>query len=54
MCLRFLDGVDADEDEAPKWCVRGATGGDEKAIQMLAIMRRCDFCGTGVSCATAA
>ena len=46
MCYATGTGMDADTVQAALWCQRAATGGSEQAIENLATIRRCDFCGT--------
>jgi TPR repeat protein len=46
ICYMTGDGVEADTVQAALWCQRAATGGWEQAIEMLSIIRTCNFCGT--------
>jgi len=46
LCYKVGDGVEADTVQAAMWCQRAADGGDAKAIEMLPLIRTCDFCGT--------
>jgi len=46
VCYREGDGVEADTVQAALWCQKAARSGDAQAIQLLPIIRRCDFCGT--------
>jgi hypothetical protein len=45
-CYMTGDGVEADTVLAALWCQRAADGGDVDAIEMLPIIRTCNFCGT--------
>jgi hypothetical protein len=45
-CYSTGDGVDVDLKQATKWSSRAAAGGYADAIQMLEVLRTCDFCGT--------
>jgi len=38
--------LEADTAQAAMWCQLAADGGDECAIEMLPVIRTCDFCGT--------
>ena len=44
-CFWEGNGVEPDTVQAALWCQRAADGGDARAIQMLPIIRTCDFCG---------
>jgi TPR repeat protein len=39
-------GVDADTVQAALWCQSAADGGDAGAIELLARIRKCDYCGS--------
>jgi TPR repeat protein len=45
-CYATGNGVEADTVQAAWWCQRAAKAGDVVAIQNLAIIRKCDFCGS--------
>ena len=44
----YLDGigVEADTVQAALWCRKAVTSVDQQAIELLALIRECDFCGT--------
>jgi len=46
ICYMEGNGVEADTVQATLWCRQAATSGDAQAIQLLAVIRECDFCGT--------
>jgi TPR repeat protein len=46
ICYMEGNGVEADTVQAALWCQRAATGGNDQAVKLLPIIRRCDFCGT--------
>ena len=46
ICYMDGDGVEADTVQAALWCRKAVTSGDVHAIELLAIIRRCSFCGT--------
>ena len=46
MCYVTGNGVEADTVQAAWWCQQAVTGGDARAIELLPIIRKCDFCGT--------
>jgi len=46
MCNMEGEGVEADTVQASLWCQLAADGGDAWAIQMLPMIRTCNFCGT--------
>ena len=46
ICYMEGDGVEADTVQAALWCQKAVTSGSEQAIDLLPIIRRCDFCGT--------
>jgi len=46
VCYMEGNGVEADTVQAALWCQRAADGGDAHAIELLALIRTCDFCGT--------
>ena len=46
VCYMEGRGVEADTVQAALWCQSAARGGNEEAIELLPIIRRCDFCGT--------
>jgi len=46
LCYMDGNGVEADTVQAALWCQKAVTSGDEQAIELLAIIRECDFCGT--------
>ena len=45
-CYMEGNGVEADTVQAALWCRKATLSGSEHAIWNLAIIRRCDFCGT--------
>jgi len=45
-CYMEGDGVEADTVQAALWCQKAAASGDAQAIELLPIIRECDFCGT--------
>jgi TPR repeat protein len=46
VCYRIGHGVEADTVKAALWCQSAATGGYAEAIEMLAVIRTCDFCSS--------
>ena len=46
LCYKDGVGVEADTVQAALWCQRAADSGYAIAIEMLPIIRTCDFCGT--------
>jgi len=46
LCYRDGEGVEVDTVQAALWCQRAAEGGVAEAIENLAIIRTCNFCGT--------
>ncbi len=46
ICYMEGNGVEADTVQAALWCQQAATSGDASAGELLAVIRRCDFCGT--------
>jgi TPR repeat protein len=46
ICYANGDGLEADTVQAALWCQRAAAGGNQQAILMLPIIRKCNFCGT--------
>ena len=44
-CYMEGNGVAADTVQAALWCQSAAKGGDVRAIELLPIIRKCDFCG---------
>jgi len=46
LCYLKGGGVEANTVQAAVWCQRAADGGEAQAIQLLPVIRTCDFCGT--------
>ena len=46
MCYQTGEGVETDTVMAAAWCQRAAQAGDAVDIENLAIIRKCDFCGS--------
>jgi len=46
ICYMEGNGVDADTVQAALWCQQAATSGNELAIRLLPVIRKCSSCGT--------
>jgi hypothetical protein len=46
VCYMEGNGVEADTVQAALWCQQAVKSGSEQAIELLPLIRRCDFCGT--------
>jgi hypothetical protein len=46
LCYKEGIGVEADTVQAALWCQRAADGGDAAAVEMLPLIRTCDFCSS--------
>jgi len=46
MCYMEGHGVEADTVQAALWCQSAADGGDAEAIELLARIQKCHYCGT--------
>jgi hypothetical protein len=45
ICDMTGDGVASDTVQGALWCQKAVTSGDARAVELLAGIRRCDFCG---------
>jgi len=46
ICYMNGNGVEVDTVQAALWCQKAVMSGNEQAIELLSIIRECDFCGS--------